>query len=104
MSQSILEYNIENNYYKIKQDLMDFAEKENLKVKFMVGEGADRDRVRHTQMFREAIDTDNCEIIDYLNEKIKSCGTKKCKKKSIEHCGDLEININYGEFWSTKEW
>lgn len=109
-AQNIIEISRDYYYDKFRAEMCEFAELQYMKDKFMLGKGADRDMVRHAQMFVDALNYDDFEIIDYIQDRmnqyslptIKECGFDK----KVNYCGDLELEINnyYGQFWSQASW
>jgi hypothetical protein len=101
----------ENYFDKFELDLLKKADSYYLTKKFGIGEGVDKDKLRHSQMFYNILCTDECELIDWVNKKItgqiEGCSTT-IKMDSL--CG-IHPNINnitcavdeYCE-WSKVEW
>lgn len=72
MGQESINSKTQENYFdKSKEQLICFANKEKLKINFKLGNGADKDKVRHNQILYSILCTDNCEIVDYIWDKIE---------------------------------
>lgn len=79
--ESIKTLNQENYYDAFKKTLLTEADKEQLYNKFKLGVGSDIERRRHAQMFYDILCTDNCEIIDWVWDKIEGkLEGQDCKK------------------------
>jgi hypothetical protein len=72
MGQESIKVLSQDNYYdSFKKQLVSEAGKEFLHNNFKLGAGANKDKVRHAQMFYDMLCTDNCEIIDWVWDKIE---------------------------------
>jgi hypothetical protein len=68
-------YNLENqsafNYYKKhRQILLDMSDKEYIYNYFLVGEKINKKEQQFSLVMKEMLCTENCELINYINDKI----------------------------------
>lgn len=57
------------------------------KNKFLLGEGADKDKVLFYMQMSNSLCTDNCEMIKFIEDKIKGEVKKSCKtSKEVKYC------------------
>ena len=78
--QSILIKKLENYQEEFDEKLLKLGDNYTLKRRFMIGEGVDYERMMHTKTFYKLLCTDNCELIDWIDKKIKG-KLKDCKVK-----------------------
>lgn len=91
-AQSILTESIENHQYEFDRKLLDAGDKFTMHKRFMVGTGINIDRMMHIKSFHKLLCTDNCELIDFINKKIKG-EIKDCDMK-----GKLKISDLYKKY------
>jgi len=71
MAQSILDLNRETYLEKAEKNLLQMSDSYYFQKKFKMGEGADEDKVEfYSQMYR-LLCTDNCEMKDFIQNKIE---------------------------------
>lgn len=80
--QSLLELTRENYYHKAESNLLCDADVYYINKKFGLGEGVDKDRLRHNQLMYSILCTDEISLIDWVNKKINGIAT-------TEQCEDL---------------
>lgn len=77
-------YNLYNqtalNYYaKHRQRLLDLSDKEYIYNYFLIGEKINKKEQKFSLVMKELLCTDNCELINYINDKLSGKIGKKLK-------------------------
>jgi len=101
-TQSILEMNKDSLHNEYEENLLYCADAFYVQDKFMVGKGVSLDEISHIMNFHRLMCTDNCEMVEYINNKI--IGELGCEKKPLcdtiqeykschnkEDCSDTEV-------------
>lgn len=89
-------YNLEDQtalkyYKKHREYLLNISDKEHIKTYFLVGEKINKKRQQFSLVMTELLCTENCEVINYLNEKLNG----KLEKRRIQNL-DLVEQTNGG--------
>lgn len=86
-TQSILIQNLSSLQEKFDNKLLEMGHNYSLNRRFMIGEEVNPDEIMFVKSFHKLLCTDNCELIDYIDKKIKGklaeCGVKVKKKPTI---------------------
>ena len=86
-AQSILVKNIDNYKEDFDKKLLDLGENFLIHKRFMIGEKMDYSKMLFVKSFHKLLCTDNCEIINFIDKKIKGklkeCNVKYKKKPTI---------------------
>lgn len=109
--ESLEELSIEKYMFQWNKGLRDEIDKQYLKNHFMLGEGADQDKIAFYQLYLEIFCTDNCELSNWIWKKINGF----FEDPSVNHEGYVKslryqpvqnITNIYGEFsdWKKVEW
>ena len=77
-------YNLYNqtalNYYtKHRQRLLDLSDKEYIYDYFLVGEKINKKEQKFSLVMKELLCTENCELINYVNDKLSGSSEKKIR-------------------------
>lgn len=81
MAQSLQTVNPEYYQHKYETKLLKLAQKENLWQRFMLGEKMDTDVFLHTSIMLDKVYPINCEVKDYIWDKIEGKLQDKCPPK-----------------------
>lgn len=85
-AQSILIKNIESYQAQYTKSIIDQGTKYTLKRRFMLGEGMDFKKMLHAKMMYRLLCTENCELKDYIWDKINGKLKDKCSiDKPLKH-------------------
>lgn len=79
-AQSVLIKNIESYQEDNLKKILRYSRDYTLNNSFLVGEGMDYDRMVHTKLLNKILCTNNCELKDYIWDKINGKLKEKCKK------------------------
>lgn len=93
-------YSLENqsalNYYKKhRQILLDMSDKEYIYTYFLVGEKINKKEQRFSLTMKELLCTENCELINYINDKLNG----KFERKPSKPLKIIEQD-NYGDTYN----
>ena len=80
-TQSILVKNLDNYQDSFDNKLRRIGEDFIIHKRFMIGEKMDFNKMMFTKSFHKLLCTDNCELIDWVDKKIKG----KLKEKGVKH-------------------
>lgn len=70
-TQSIVINNLENKQDYFERRLLDLGDNLMMNKRFMIGEAVDRGEINFVKSFYKLLCTNNCELIDYVNKKIR---------------------------------
>jgi hypothetical protein len=92
-------YNLENqtslNYYvKHRANLLHLSDKEYANKYFLIGEKVNKKEQMFSQVMLELLCTENCELINYLNDKLSGKFEKKLKPIKLVD-SDVECGGTY---------
>ena len=92
-------YNLEDQtalkyYKKHREYLLNIADKEYIKTYFLVGEKINKKRQQFSLVMTELLCTENCEVINYLNNKLVGKIGKKLKTLKLVN-SDTEEGDTY---------
>lgn len=80
-----------------------------LEDNFILETKYNRHKFLHAQLYKEALCTDDCEVLNWVDKKIR--GALECEDiqvvdlKSLQtKKRDITINNYYNQYWSTIEW
>lgn len=86
-TQSILEKNLYNYQQEFERILLNIGEDFIIYKRFMIGEKMDFSKMMFVKTFHKLLCTDNCELISWIDKKIKGklkeCGVKHKKKPTV---------------------
>lgn len=110
----------QNYLYLSQEDYFDKAEEEILRAadlqyivkKFGVGEGPDKDKLRHNQLFYNILCTDECELIEWVSKKINGDLDGRAHKLKMKDFKIYDSNYGYNNSdqissccdWAEIEW
>lgn len=102
MPQAIEVVDIESYQDKFENKLLDFAHKYQMKHRFELGEEIPVGEMKHTLVFSNLLCNLNCEMIDYIWDKIDG----KLDNKKISDCVKQPTVENQGCFvcWNKIQW
>lgn len=80
-TQSILELNKDNLYQEYEEKLLYYGDAFYVNEKFLVGKTIEMDRIQHVMNFHRLLDTDNCEMVEFIRRKIE--GEVGCRKEKL---------------------
>jgi predicted acetyltransferase len=109
-------YNLYNqtalNYYvKHRQRLLDLSDKEYIYNHFLVGEKINKNEQKFSLVMKELLCTDNCELINYINDKLSGKLEPKLRHlKTVTKTNGGHITYNVTQVirenfnWSDTSW
>lgn len=107
-------YNLENqtsfnHYVKNRVKFLHLSDKEYVNKYFLIGEKVNKKEQMFSQVMLELLCTENCELINYINDKLEGKSeVKKCKpKKNKKDCDDNKSCKNDEEcedLWNQEDW
>lgn len=80
-AQSILVKNIDNYQQEFDNKILSYGEDYSLYRRFMIGEGLNYEKMMHAKMFHRILCTDNCNLKNYIWDKINGRLKDKCDKR-----------------------
>lgn len=108
MPQSIREKNIENYQKEFEDKLLSFGKSENIYHRFMVGKRQDKDKSLHTLMMHEKLCPLNCEMVEYIRDKIAGRLNERSMKKNKPLSYFIKVSAGaedeYIFDWNEIEW
>lgn len=102
-------YSLENqtafNYYvKHRANLLYLSDREYANKYFLIGEKVNKKEQMFSQVMLELLCTENCELINYINDKLSGKLSVECKpikkQESKKDCDDEECE----NLWISEEW
>lgn len=109
MPQSLKLQNIETYQEKFTHKLLDFASKENIYKRFLLGDKYKETEALYTILMQKKLCPQNCEMVDYIRDKIS--GALNHKKvdamKPLTYYIKIDIennNNNYVFDWNEIQW
>lgn len=93
MPQSLKIQNIESYQKQFEEELLCFADRENVNKRFMLGEKYPTDKALHTIMMQEKMCPENCEMVDYIRDKISG----ELNNRKIEDISPILYYIKVGK-------
>lgn len=102
-------YSLENqtsfNYYvKHRVNLLYLSDREYANKYFLIGEKIDNKEQMFSQVMLELLCTENCELINYINDKLNGKLPTECKpikkQENKKDCKDEECE----NLWISEEW
>lgn len=117
-AQSILVKNISNSQQDFDNKILSLGNNFTIYKRFMIGEKMDYDKMMFVKSFHKLLCTNNCEIINFIDKKIKGklkeCGVKHKKKPTIsdlfkiyqqqvENCSITQVTEDCCD-WEKIEW
>ena len=114
-TQSILEISRERYREEAEETLLQFSDKYFYDKHFKLGCGIDRDKILHYMIIDRSLCTNNCELINYVEDKIagrledtvrKSRQTRlqELIQKLAKQNKQIEDEIEQKVFWSDTQW
>ena len=85
-TQSIKELTRERYLQESEDRLLQLSDAYFYKKKFLLGEGVDRDELRFTMQSHRLLSTDNCEMMDFIADKIAG---------KLEECNYTVVNYDF---------
>lgn len=108
MPQSLKVENIESYKEEYDDKLICFADKEIMNKNFLLGIKLEEDEALHTIMMQEKLCPENCEMVDYIRDKISGeLNNRKIdimKPLSYFIKVDIEENGDYIFDWNEIQW
>lgn len=103
--QQIGELNQENYYNQFSKELLRQADLFYLEDKFAIETKYNEDKFLHAMLYKEMLCTDNCEIIKFINKKLRGALEGKLKIVSLkalttEYADINNYYINQGLEWN----
>lgn len=96
MSTKNINYTNRQNYLEKSEDmLLSMSEAYFNKKRFLLGSGVDKDKLIFYMQINEALCTKNCEMIKFIDDKIKGKLKKECRTSKDVKCCDTRIIPNY---------
>jgi hypothetical protein len=115
-TQSILELNRERYLHEAEQELLQMSDAYFYKVNFLLGEGVDRDKMNFSLQAEQYLNTEECEMLQFISDKIEGKlepNKKKTSKRRLHElleqfrndfgCTDAEV-LEACCNWETLEW
>lgn len=103
-------YNLENqtslNYYaKHRANLLRLSDREYAHTYFLISEKINKKEQKFSQVMLELLCTENCELINYINDKLEGKSEVK-KSKSVKHekKKDCQDDEECEDFWNQEDW
>lgn len=103
-------YNLENqtsfNYYvKHRANLLHLSDKEYANKYFLIGEKINKKEQMFSQVMLELLCTENCELINYINNKLNGKLPVECKPvKKHEKKKDCDDDEDCKNVWEIESW
>lgn len=94
-TKNIINLDRENYLKKSENMLLSLSDKYFFKKRFLLGEGLDRNKVIFYMQMNESLYTTNCEMIKFIDNKIKGKLKKECRVSTDVKCCDTKIINNY---------
>lgn len=106
MPQSVKIDNLEHYQSTYENKLVDFAFKENVNRRFMVGEKMDKIEAVHTIMMSNKLCTNNCDLMEVIWREIKGKPHKKdqTRKDDLDYFNNYLHEDSYIFDWGEIEW
>lgn len=86
MTQSILELDTERYLKEAEERLLCLSDAYYYKKKFLLGKGVDRDELNFVTQTHRALSSDNCEMIQYIADKIAG---------KLESSGQIVVDYDF---------
>lgn len=106
--QNYLDLTLDTYKDRAEDFLFKSTEKYFLKKRFGISEDVDKDKLRHSQLLVNILCSDEIDLIEWVDKKIKGETTKeKCCNKKIDSCCYESINscsVNECFKWGKVEW
>jgi hypothetical protein len=110
--QNYLYLSQEAYYDKAEEEILRSADLYYISKRFGVGEGPDKEKLRHNQLFYNILCTDECEIADWINKKINGDLEGRVNKLKMKDHKVYDFNYGYNDSdkisdccnWGELEW
>lgn len=96
MSTKNIIYNTrEKHLEKSEKELLSQSDAYFYNKRFLLGVGADKDKISFYLQMNNALCTDNCDMIKFIDDKLKGKLKEDCKSSKDVKCCDTKIIPNY---------
>lgn len=109
--EQLFDYNKESLYNSYTEELRKQVNLKYMNSHFKIGDEYDRLKLMHSQLYSEAVCTDDCTLISWIDRKIKGKLTEtKIKRKEglnvLKEDKDIHIHNYYNleKTWDEAEW
>lgn len=93
-----------NYYVKHRANLLYLSDREYANTYFKIGEKINKKEQMFSQVMVEILCTENCEIINYINDKLNGILPIECEPIKKEHIKDCRDDKECKDTWNSTQW